>query len=351
METQKNSAFSLWKKRHTLPTIRKRTSVLLLCIIVAAAVLLPGGVFGTFYLTVAGALLALLLTADRSPLWVLSVPGVAGIAYLTYVLFAAEGTSPLWVLAALLYIPVGFVLSACIYSGKSLTITVTVLSVTFGVILASVAGAQVLLQYGNLREGFAALLSQFEDGLTQMLSSIGLPGEDGVIYVYTEKEVQSMVQSVVMLLPAMGVLACQLFAYLTAKIYRLLALALHGEFLFEKKKWPVTASVPAYIVFVASYFFSLFSQNTSVVSYAAVNLLYIFLPVTAIAGFHALFSTSGKLSDRGRRGSRIVLIVLCVILFNLSPVALFILMAFFGAVRTFTIALRGWLKKRNGHDS
>lgn len=351
METQKTYTFSLWKKRHTLPTIRKRTSIVLLFIIIAAAFLLPGGAFGTFYLTVAGALLALLLTADRSPLWLLSIPGVGGMAYLTYALFAVDGTSIFWILAAFLYIPIGFALAACIYSGKNLTITTAVLSVIFGVVLLSIAAVQVWIQYGDLREGFAALWEQFQNGLTDMLSSIGLPGENGVIYVYTEREVQALVQSATMLLPAMGVLACQLFAYLTAKIYRLLALALNANYLFPKGKWPVTASVPAYIVFVVSYFFTIFSSETSIASYAAINLLYIFLPVTSVAGFHAMFSTSGRLSSRGRRGSRIILIVLCVIIFNLSPVALFILMAFFGAIRTFSTALRSWLKKRSGPDT
>ena len=333
METQKEITFSLWKKRHTLPAIRKRTSVVLLFIIIAAAFLLPGGAFGTFYLTVAGALLALLLTADRSLLWLLSIPGVGGMAYLTYALFAVDGTSIFWVLAAFLYIPIGFALAVCIYSGKNLTVTVTILSVTFSIVLLSIAAVQVWIQYGDLREGFSALWEQFQNGLTDMLSSIGLPGENGVIYVYTEREVQSIVQSTTMLLPAMGVLTCQLFAYITAKIYRLLALALSANYLFPKGKWPITASVPAYIVFVVCYFFTLFSSETSIASYAAINLLYIFLPVASVAGFHAMFvSASGRFSGRGRRGSRIVLIVLCVIIFNLSPVALFILMAFFGAI-------------------
>ncbi len=347
METQK---FFLWKKRHTLPTIRKRAAVTLLLLIIAAVLLLPGGVFGVFYLIVAGALLAMLLTADRSLLWLLSIPGVGAMASLTHALFAVEGTSVFWIFAAFLFIPVGMVLAACIYNRQNLTTTVTVLAVVFGIILLSLAALQLQIQYGDIRDGFAALRDQILEGLTNVLSSIGLPGEDGIIYVYTEKEVQGIVQSMVLLLPAMAMLACQLFAYLTAKIYRLLALSFSADFLFAKEKWPLTASVPAYIVFVVTYFFTLFSSQSSVISYAAINLLYIFLPVTAAGGFHGMFLT-GHIQGRGRARSRIPLIVLCAVLFTLSPISLFILLSFFGAFRTLGAALRGWLKNRNGSDT
>ncbi len=105
LDKQKDIRFSLWKKRHTLPVIEKRKSITLLVLIIAASALLPGGAFGTFYMVVAGALLALLLTADRSLLWLVSIPGVGIIAFLTHVLFASEGTSVLWILSAFLYIP------------------------------------------------------------------------------------------------------------------------------------------------------------------------------------------------------------------------------------------------------
>lgn len=347
METEK---FSLWKRRHTLPAIRKRAAVTLLLLIIAAAFLLPGGAFGVFYLIVAGALLAMLLTADRSLLWLLSIPGVGAMAYLTYALFAVEGTSVFWIFAAFLYIPVGMALAACIYNRQNLTTTVTVLAVVFGIILLSLAALQLQMQYGNVLKGFAALRDQMLEGLTNVLSSIGLPGEDGIMYVYTEKDVQGIIQSMVLLLPAMAVLACQLFAYLTAKIYRLLVLSLHADFLFDREKWSLTASVPAYIVFVVSYLFTLFSSQSSIISYAAINLLYIFLPVTAAGGFHGMFLTGG-VQSRGRARNRVPLIVLCAVLFMLSPISLFILLSFFGAFRTLGAALRSWLKKRGGSDT
>ena len=348
METQK---FSLWKKRHTLPTISKKAAITLLLLIIAAAILLPGGVFGVFYLTVAGALLAMLLTADRSLLWLLSVPGVGSMAYLTHALFAAEGTSALWSLAAFLFIPVGMALAACIYNRQSLTATVVVLSVVFGVILFSLAALQLQMQYSDIREGFTALRDQFQDGLTSVLTSIGVPGENGIMYVYTEKEVQSIVQSMILLLPAMAALTCELFAYLTAKIYRLLALSFGADFLFAGDKWPLTASIPAYIILVVSYFFTVFSSEASVISYAAVNLLYIFRPVTSAGGFHELFFAGKSRSGKRRTRSRIPLIVLCAGLFMLSPISLFILLSFWGAIRTLGAALRSWLMKRGSSDS
>ena len=61
LDKQKDIRFSLWKKRHTLPVIEKRKSITLLVLIIAASALLPGGAFGTFYMVVAGALLALSL--------------------------------------------------------------------------------------------------------------------------------------------------------------------------------------------------------------------------------------------------------------------------------------------------
>ncbi len=348
MEAQK---VSLWKQRHTLPTIRKRAAVTLLLLIIASAFLLPGGTFGVFNLIVAGALLAMLLTADRSLLCLLSIPGVGAMAYLTYALFAVEEASVFWIFAAFLYIPVGMALAACIYNRQNLTTTVTVLAVVFGIILLSLASLQLQIQYGNIRDGFAALRDQIQEGLTNILSSIGLSGEDGIIYVYTEKDVQSIVQSMLLLLPALSVLACELFAYLTAKIYRLLALSFHADFLFAKEKWPLTASIPAYIVFVVSYFVTLFSSQSSVISYAAINLLYIFLPVTTADGLNGLFLKGGKGIGKNRPVGRIALIILCVVLFMLSPVSLFILLSFFGAFRTLGAALRNWLKNRSDSDT
>jgi len=258
LDEQKDIRFSLWKKRHTLPTIGKRKSITLLILIIAAAALLPGGAFGTFYMTVAGALLALLLTADRSLLWLASIPGVGIIAFLTHALFASDSASMLWILSAFLYIPIGLVLAACIYNRQGLTVTTTAVAVVFGILLILSAGIQLHLAYGDIREGAVILWERLQAGLTDMLSSIGFPGENGVLFVYTEKEIQSIIQSAVMLLPAMGILTCQLFAYLCAKIYRLLALSMGADFLFEKAKWPLTASAPAYIIFTVFYFISLF---------------------------------------------------------------------------------------------
>lgn len=346
MDEQKEIHFPLWKKRHTLPVIGKRKSITLLILIITAAALLPGGAFGTFYMVAAGALLALLLTADRSLLWLISVPGVGIIAFLTHMLFAAEGTGVLWILSAFLYIPVGIVLAGCIYARRGLTVTTAVLAVVFALLLLSCAGMQLQLTYGNIREGAVILWEQLQAGLTDMLSSVGLPGENGVLFVYTEKDIQAIIQSAVMLLPAMGILTCQLLAYLCAKLYRLLALAVGAGFLFKKEKWALTASAPAYIVFTVSYFISLFASESSVVSYAAFNLFYIFLPVTAAAGFHVVF---GVQAGRGRR--RIPLIILCAVMFFISPVALLTLWAFLGAVRTFFIAVTKWVKKHSNPDA
>lgn len=315
---------------------------------IAAAALLPGGAFGIFYTVVAGALLALLLTADRSLLWLLSIPGVGLIAYLSFVLLASEDTGVLWILSAFLYIPVGIALAACIFDRRNLTVTVTAVAVVFGVLLLSSAAIQLQLAYGNIREGLAALRNQFESGLTDILSSVKLPGEDDILYVFTEKEIQGMIQSAIMLLPAMGILICQLLAYLTAKIYRLLTLALGADFLFEKAKWPLTASIPAYIVFTVSYFISLYTDEASVISYAAYNLLYIFLPVTAAAGFHTIFD----MQTLGKSRKRIpLIIVLCAVGLIISPTALLILLSFLGAIRTFYAAIIKWMKKHSGPDA
>ena len=346
LDEQKDIRFSLWKKRHTLPTIGKRKSITLLILIIAAAALLPGGAFGTFYMTVAGALLALLLTADRSLLWLASIPGVGIIAFLTHALFASDSASMLWILSAFLYIPIGLVLAACIYNRQGLTVTTTAVAVVFGILLILSAGIQLHLAYGDIREGAVILWERLQAGLTDMLSSIGFPGENGVLFVYTEKEIQSIIQSAVMLLPAMGILTCQLFAYLCAKIYRLLALSMGADFLFEKAKWPLTASAPAYIIFTVCYFISLFASEASVINYAAYNLLYIFLPVTAASGFHAMFDT--KTSGKGRR--QIPLMILCAVMFFISPIALLMLLAFWGAVRTFFTAVLKWMKKHSDPD-
>lgn len=347
LDEQKEIRFSLWKKRHTLPTIGKRKSITLLILIIAAAALLPGSAFDIFYTIFAGALLALLLTADRSLLWLVSIPGVGIIAFLTHALLASEGTIVLWILSAFLYIPVGLVLAACIYNRKSLTVTTAAIAVVFGILLLLSGGIQLHLVYGSIREGAIILWNQLQTGLADMLSSIELPGENDVLFVYTEKEIQGIIQSAVMLLPAIGILACQLFAYLCAKIYRLLALAMGADFLFEKAKWPLTASIPAYIVFTVCYFISLFAGEASVINYAACNLLYIFLPVTAAAGFHTLFSTPSP----GRGGRRVSLIILCIVMFFISPIALFMLLAFCGAIRTFFTAVLKWMKKHSDPDA
>ena len=79
------------------------------------------------------------------------------------------------------------------------------------------------------------------------------------------------------------------------------------------------------------YGVSYFAGSSSVLFYSAINIMYILMPVAAIAGFKFAFARGGLLRRRARSSSRIFFIVICAITLFLSPLSFVQFFAVFGS--------------------
>ena len=342
MEEHNESLFPLWRERGALPRIPRAISVILLVLCAAAPLLLPYSAAGGPSMVLGGAILALLLTADRTPLWLLSLPAAAVVSLLLRQATAPEQSMWLWLFSGLSFVPVGMVLAACIYGKRSLASTAAALTLTFVLLIGLHFALEFHISYGNALLGLRTVGAQVKGQLTAALSALVFPGEEGLRYLNVS-EIALLLETTVMLTPAMAILLCELLAYGTAKLFRLLTLKLYAGALFREPRWAIAASLPANLLMTVSFLLLLVLPESSVAGYAAMNLFCIFLPVTAIGGFHATFGKEAR--AQRSPGANTILIVLCAVSACLYLPAALVLLALWGAVRSFTSGMRSLTKK------
>ena len=349
MEEQNERLFSLWRERNSLPRISRASAALLLILAVGAA-LLSAAVMAWIPLILGGAALALLLTVDRSPLWLIAAFCAPALALLLRQAIAPEESLWFWLLSALSFVPVGMVLAACIFGRKSLTSTAASLTVVFVLLVGAGIAIQLHAAYGSVAGGLRSLIEEVREQLHAALAMVQVPSEDGVRSLTASEiaDFMEVMETAIMLTPAMGILLCELLAYCTAKLFRFGSIQFSAGFLFRGSSWPITASLPANLMILVTFLLMMLLPESSIAGYAVMNLFFIFLPVTAIGGFHTIFGKEAR--ARRSPGSHTALIVCCIVSAFLSPPMPVLLFSLWGATHSIFSAIRGFLQKRFSDD-
>ncbi|MBQ4066119.1 MAG: hypothetical protein IJD22_00615 [Clostridia bacterium] len=300
---------------------------MLLATVVLSA-LTAKGLGGLFCIGIAGAFFGALLTTVRRPVIWLAVPVSFGGAYLL-------SGDLLLSLSVLLFVPVGFILAYALFFEKSFSVSVVCLTV---VLLASM-GLMVLVSVteayeGTVRQAAGAFLGDIESYFREAFASVSYPMADGQTYSLPAETVDRLIETAVMILPAVAVVTCELLAYVIAKLFRAIVIRSGFRFMLGDRSGEVTVSVGASVVYLISAAVSFFVTKASVIAYSAVNITYIFLPAMAIVGFKMLFGRRGFFRSRRQGPGRIMMIVAVAFLIFMSPIGFLQMLAVLAAVYT-----------------
>ena len=159
-------------------------------------------------------------------------------------------------------------------------------------------------------------------------------------------------KTVLCVLCALCAVLCELLAYGSAKLFRLLSLIFKTDGFFNGP-WRVRVALPTSVIFTVCYFVCLIATGNSksdvlnIIAYSAENLMLILMPLSAISGFHAMFSKGGSFRSARSTGTRVFMIVMCAVFFFMSPLMLFAMLGIWGA---FDGMRRASARRGNPHD-
>ena len=313
-----------------LPRIKPIASAVL----AAAAALLSAtaaAVLGSgLLLCLAGAAMAYLFAAGRGFIPVLALP----MSYLFAYLFTGDAIRSL---TALLSVPIGLVLALCIFRKAPLSITVAsltpVIAVCAGALmcywLSHIYGTTVLESF----KLYKADIASYYDRAAGYITSV--TGDDGTSLV-SRDTLDAVVSSMKLIIPALCAVLCELLAYGSAKLFRLLSLIFKTDGFFNGP-WRVRVALPTSVIFTVCYFVCLIATGNSksdvlnIIAYSAENLMLILMPLSAITGFHAMFGEGGSFRSARSTGTRVFMIVMCAVFFFMSPLMLFAMLGIWGA--------------------
>lgn len=234
--------------------------------------------------------------------------------------------------AALLFVPVGAALAYTTLTKRTLTVTVTVTCVFVLIAFGAYFAVSVTDIYGEgLRESLAAFGRDAESAVREVLSLFQYEDPSGKeIFSLADEDISFLIDTVVMLLPSVCVVTCQLTAYGAARLLQLFCrLSGHGS--YYERPYTVTVSAAAGAIYIIAYMISFLSREASVLSYAALNLTYILMPVCAAAGFHYLFSKGGIFRGHIPRSTKTIIIITCGFCILMSPFSFIPLLSVFGS--------------------
>ncbi|MBE6587904.1 MAG: hypothetical protein E7647_05765 [Ruminococcaceae bacterium] len=323
-----NVKYPLWEGRQSLhrPGVPMIIAVLLVTVVLSAITAVGFG--GILCTGLAGCTFALLLSSVRGFIPWLCLPLSFGAALLM-------SGDVMLSLCSLFFVPLGVILAYCAFTERGLSVTVAALTV--GVLLAMGALLTVSvaeLYEGSLKECYSAFGADVKQSLEEIFSAMKLPSADGEIYSLPGEAVTALMETAVMILPAVIVVTCEAIAYVIARAFKLLAGLFGIGALFAKKSYSITVSVPASIIYILSLAVSYFVTEASVIAYSAVNLAYILMPACAVAGFNYILGREGILRKGLAGGGRVMIIIAVVFMIFMSPVSFIGIMAMFGCIYT-----------------
>lgn len=320
-------------------------AVLATLLIIGLSCLTALGLGGIICICISGAVFAFLTVTEKNIIPWLSIPLSFGAALLI-------SRDLLTAAAVLLYVPAGLILAYCVLTKKSLSVTVAALTAGVAVSMFIYLTAAVVHLYGgSIKESYISFRDQLTELLREVMGLLRYMGEDGQFYAYSDDIIEQLIHTFYMLLPGICAIACQGCAYGMAKLFRLFSKLFGFMFLYNNKPYKVTLSAGAAAIFLIAYTVSIFSYEESVIAYSSINLSYILMPASAIAGFHSIFSKDGFFRRKGPRTSKIILIVACGAVIFMSPLSVIPLLAMFGSGDAVGVAVSALLRaRRNRND-
>lgn len=336
---------SLWGQRDTLVRIKPLAATVL----AAASALLAAtaaSVLGSgFLLCISGVILAFLFAADRSIISLAAVPA----AYLFSLLFTRDLTLSL---TSLLFLPFGLALAICVMRQLSLSHTTVVMTVMSALCVGVLFAVWTVDLYGGtLTESFKLYLADLRSVYGQIADMIVSVTDEAGISLISRDALDSLASSVKLILPGILVLMCELWAYGSAKLFRLFSIIFKCGDLF-RRPWKVSVALPTSALFVVCFVICMFAPGNSkndivnIIAYSAANLMYILLPLSAISGFHAMFGVGGAFRRSRSVGFRVLLIVMCGVSFFINPLMLCAMLAIWGAFES--MRRSSFEKRKNG---
>lgn len=334
-----NSVAEMLSRPKGCRPISAGVAVSLTAVSAIAAGAFPSNYGGLLFLVLSVGLYFYVMTAAFSPLYI-----AMGAALSVAVALFCGIKFPL-ALTALVFIPISFSMSMAVRRRAGLSATVAVGTMTTVVLLAFIAGICYFTVREELVSALGSIWGQYEDMMRSFTSRMNSTAAGTVI---SDTMIEELIRATMMILPSMLVLIIMGVCYLAAKLFRLATIVSDSGEMFEGGSWHVTASLSGSVVFIASYLVTMFTFNSEIIYYSALNILYIILPAQAIVGFRLMF---GKRSPvKLRHGwMRLMVIALCVYLLFSNFVMLLMLAASFAAF--FNIRL--WMmsvKKRMDDD-
>ncbi|MBR6676820.1 MAG: DUF2232 domain-containing protein, partial [Clostridia bacterium] len=285
-------------------------------------------------ISLAGATFGLLLCTAGSLLPFATVPVAAALAYIL-------SASPLLTACALLYVPIGIAVAFCIFTEKRLSSALAVVTVVTCIATGAVFAVSVLRMYpGDYLERFKTFGSDFSDLLNSVFSSVQLPSVNGEAGYLSEEDIQLLISGVVMVIPAVSVITCQVLAYITIRCVKLGAKYIRMENILFGPGYKITIKLPTAILYLAASVLAFLSTKASVLAYSAINISYIMMPVCCAAGYNMLLGKYGLVRRLFPTLSKGTLTIIVVILLLLSPLVFAEVLSLYSAVGVLVAAIK-----------
>ncbi len=291
------------------------------------------GVGGIFCLSVTGAVFAYFICTLPNLYFLTLIPISFGVGFAV--------SSSLYVgLSNLLFVPIGLVLALMVLYGKNLSSTVGALTVCTAISFGALICIFCVQAYGEgIKESLLLFKKDMGVFLRENLAAITIPTGDGGEQYLSSEIIEAIMNLIKMLLPAAAVLACELCAYLTAKLLRFMAGMTGTMDLFGGRPWAITLSLPAAVVYTLTFIIGMFIPlKNPIIVYSILNIMLIIMPAATVVGIRSFLLPGPK----GNKKGPFFLIIIGVIFF-LSPAMVLEMFALFASVGTIVGA---WMMRK-----
>lgn len=329
--------------RMVSPTV---PAILLLVFAVAAALCFIAGLwlFGAVLMMMSSAMLAIIICMGASVIGCIVCPlsAALGAGILT---LSGKGVES--VIAFCTFIAVGGVLAVCITNKSGRTGTIVAMSAAAGLMLF-ISAAVLYLRAGVelSADGIIAFfdervdavrkpLLEYAESLSERLLALGYMVETDGLKEY----INTMITSMISLLPGLIIAALEITCWLTTCFAKLFARKTHCEVILPSPRWELYPSMVTVIIYAAScaifaicYIIALFSSSGSVVGIVMYNLIFVTSPVFIAIGFSSAFGARNPRAP-GRRGMSTFIFIMLVLL---APQLALTLLSVIGAVYVFS---------------